>query len=350
MQVTNANFEAVAAEVARFIRTCTFYAVDQEMTGISAPDVGPDACLDALAAAYPAKRTAAERYNAFQIGICTFHESKCESSGKVSYVARPFNFWLRNRTSAPSDDVRLNLSAVDFLLNNSMDFQRWLQEGLPYANDARLDHERAYHLLGRPSAEQLTDVDREWVDAAFAAVIAAFDKAEAEAAAKAAAAAVNAAEAATPAATDATAANGSPHIYEIGALALSGVLNKLDACNVTVWSIGQRADEVSNDSRCGILMYACSRIFYSNTILTVQVTMEHVVNKSAGFLKASLSLELEELRKLKKDSDLTPLVDRIRQQETNILERKILRYGVLSLLPGVHYDILIIDCLTNLPY
>jgi hypothetical protein len=54
--------------------------------------------------------------------------------------------------------------------------------------------------------------------------------------------------------------------------------------------------------------------------------MEHVVNKSAGFLKASLSLELEELRKLKKDSDLTPLVDRIRQQETNILERKILRY------------------------
>lgn len=57
----------------------------------------------------------------------------------------------------------------------------------------------------------------------------------------------------------------------------------------------------------------------------MKVTIEHVVNKSAGFLKASLSLELEELRKLKKDSDLTPLVDRIRQQETNILERKILR-------------------------
>jgi hypothetical protein len=34
------------------------------------------------------------------------------------------------------------------------------------------------------------------------------------------------------------------HIYEICALALSAILNKLDACNVTVWSIGQRADEV----------------------------------------------------------------------------------------------------------
>lgn len=88
------------------------------------------------------------------------------------------------------------------------------------------------------------------------------------------------------------------NIYEIVALSLSAVLNKLDACNVSIWSIGQRADEV---------------------------TMEHVVNKSGGFLKASLSLELEELRKMKRESDLTPLVDRIRQQETNILERKILR-------------------------
>jgi len=88
-------------------------------------------------------------------------------------------------------------------------------------------------------------------------------------------------------------------IYEIVALCLSAVLNKLDACNIAVWSIGQRAD---------------------------QVTMEHVVNKSGGFLKASLSLELEEMRKLKKESDLIPLVDRIRQQETNILERKLLRF------------------------
>lgn len=36
------------------------------------------------------------------------------------------------------------------------------------------------------------------------------------------------------------------HVYEIAALALSGILNKLDACNVTVWSIGQRADEVGH--------------------------------------------------------------------------------------------------------
>ena len=43
------------------------------------------------------------------------------------------------------------------------------------------------------------------------------------------------------------------HCYEICAFALSSILNKLDACNVSIWSIGQRADEV---------------------------TMEHVVNKS----------------------------------------------------------------------
>lgn len=43
------------------------------------------------------------------------------------------------------------------------------------------------------------------------------------------------------------------HIYEIGALALSGILNKLDACNVTVWSIGQRADEVTDYSSTNFL-------------------------------------------------------------------------------------------------
>ena len=37
---------------------------------------------------------------------------------------------------------------------------------------------------------------------------------------------------------------GPNHIYEMVALALSGILNKLDACNVSVWSISQRADEV----------------------------------------------------------------------------------------------------------
>ena len=47
-------------------------------------------------------------------------------------------------------------------------------------------------------------------------------------------------------------------------------------------------------------------------------------------MKASLSLELEELRKMKKESDLTPLVDRIRQQETNILERKLIRFAICA--------------------
>jgi hypothetical protein len=87
--------------------------------------------------------------------------------------------------------------------------------------------------------------------------------------------------------------------YEVVALSLSSILNKLDACNVSIWSIGQRADEV---------------------------TMEHVVTRSGGFLKSSLSLELEELRKMKRDSELIPLVERIRQQESNILERKLFRW------------------------
>jgi poly(A)-specific ribonuclease len=162
MQITNTNFDTVVDDFIECLRTCDFYAVDQEMTGINAADVGAESPLLDLEALYPAKRAAAMRYNAFQIGISTFHKNGDE------YVARPFNFWIRSRD--PAADVRLNVSAVEFLLRNGMDFQRWLAEGLPYANDADANTLRSYYLPEQNDVVELSHAETEWVNAMLSAV------------------------------------------------------------------------------------------------------------------------------------------------------------------------------------
>jgi len=161
MQVNRSNFDSIVGELKEILRTCEFYSVDQEMTGISVPDGVSESPLASLAEVYPSKRAAALRYNAFQIGICTFHR---ENESTPTYTVRPFNFWLCNRGQSNAD-VTLNMSAVSFLLNNRMDFQQWLRDGLPYANDSTASSVRRSRELVHTNA--LNVEDREWVDAAF---------------------------------------------------------------------------------------------------------------------------------------------------------------------------------------
>ena len=167
MQVCRANFDAVLPELKELLRTCDFYAIDQEMTGISVPtSEGTESPLATLEQVYPAKRAAAQRYNGFQIGICTYH-TEASAGGKPVFAARPFNFWLCNRGNS-ADDVQLSMSAIEFLLGNSMDFQYWLREGLSYANDAKVDRLSTSMAVDAASVKQRATADElEWADAAF---------------------------------------------------------------------------------------------------------------------------------------------------------------------------------------
>jgi poly(A)-specific ribonuclease len=166
MQVTHTNFPAVADELIEQLRTCDFYAVDQEMTGINAFDVGKESPLQTLAEGYAARRAAAVRFTAFQLGICTFHKSTA-TNGTSVYTARPFNVWLRRRV--PETNVTLNMSAVDFLLRNHMDFQFWLEEGVAYSNDDQKCEDAKYFSAEDPNAS-LSDNEAEWVQRTLAEV------------------------------------------------------------------------------------------------------------------------------------------------------------------------------------
>lgn len=90
-------------------------------------------------------------------------------------------------------------------------------------------------------------------------------------------------------------------IYEVVSHCLSGILDRLDACNLAVWEVLQHVNEQ---------------------------TQKHVASNlhdPSEMNKSMLSIELEELRKLKKSLELAPSIERIRQQEAALLEKKMLR-------------------------
>ena len=155
MDVTRANFDVVLDEFLALLKTCSFYAVDQEMTGIESTIEKRRKDMD-TAELYGPGREAASRYCPFQIGICLFHESE-----GGAYVARPFNFYLCNHK-----DVTLNRSAVDFLLSNGMNFQKWLSEGLTFADEEKEQSERL-RIFPLDTSDDLSPEERDWVQCMF---------------------------------------------------------------------------------------------------------------------------------------------------------------------------------------
>eukprot|EP01038_Epipyxis_sp_PR26KG_P014980 gene14980-20153_t len=85
--------------------------------------------------------------------------------------------------------------------------------------------------------------------------------------------------------------------YEIISLVISGVLDRLDRCNILFYQIVNYINEVTDE-----------------------YDPKHAKVVMKG--KTSLSVELEQLRKMKSESELLPFIDRIRQQEASILEKK----------------------------
>lgn len=155
MQVYHSNFDIVADEFLRLLDTCEFYAMDQEMTGINVGN-GRENYSFTPSLSYSGKRNAATVYTAFQVGICLFHKS---ASVPGTYEARPFNFWLRQRGDK-AQDVNLNFSSIDFLLQNHMNFQTWLESGITYVTAAREAEERAKFFQTQP--HNLSEAEVAW--------------------------------------------------------------------------------------------------------------------------------------------------------------------------------------------
>ena len=140
MDVTKETFPAVSGQVIDFIKTCDFYAVDCELTGVMVPSM-PEGLCDTPERNYALKGTAATRYSIIQFGVCTFHR---DPKDPKNFITRPFNFFLfpsehPHHLGGYSDrtlerDLILNPGAISFNRRFKMDFQKWIYHGVEYCN------------------------------------------------------------------------------------------------------------------------------------------------------------------------------------------------------------------------
>ncbi|TPP50293.1 CAF1 ribonuclease family protein [Leishmania donovani] len=148
MQVRRDNFPAVFPHFQELLRTCDFYAIDEEMTGIGVPEV-TETITSAPSETYHSKRLAASRYSIIQVGVCLFRRIPVSSGAAAAgvgtpapprYAAYPFNFLLFPQfaddytAEERAGDVVVSPSALAFLRRHGMDFQRWVYDGMAFCD------------------------------------------------------------------------------------------------------------------------------------------------------------------------------------------------------------------------
>ncbi|TPP51363.1 CAF1 ribonuclease family protein [Leishmania donovani] len=156
MQVRRDNFPAVFPHFQELLRTCDFYAIDEEMTGIGVPEV-TETITSAPSETYHSKRLAASRYSIIQVGVCLFRRIPVSSGAAAAgvgtpapprYAAYPFNFLLFPQfaddytAEERAGDVVVSPSALAFLRRHGMDFQRWVYDGMAFCDATWLEEAR----------------------------------------------------------------------------------------------------------------------------------------------------------------------------------------------------------------
>ena len=74
MEISRDNFAATVGNFCELLQTCDFYAIDEEMTGISLVEQPEDPTMS-VEATYDIKRRVAKKYSIIQVGICLFHKN-----------------------------------------------------------------------------------------------------------------------------------------------------------------------------------------------------------------------------------------------------------------------------------
>ena len=150
MNVNNNNFNLVYSQFEADINSCTFYAVDCEMSGIfcDPPDTHSNySCsnllhqyntvcrqssnyLDTPECRYAKLKQIADTFTIIQFGICIY---TLVSTGGISpaYTCKPYNFYI-NRQQGSS--ISLQPTSIKFLRDCGLDFNEWIQHGINYCN------------------------------------------------------------------------------------------------------------------------------------------------------------------------------------------------------------------------
>ena len=129
MDLTHANWALESPKLLELLKTASFVAIDEEMTGISTPDQQRIHVEETLQQRYDKIRAAPETYSIIQVGICLYHKV----NGDDKYVATPYNIYTFPNNGR---DISLSMGSIKFLKINNMDFGCWISSGVTFENSA----------------------------------------------------------------------------------------------------------------------------------------------------------------------------------------------------------------------
>mmetsp|Transcript_8241 Transcript_8241/g.10790 ORF Transcript_8241/g.10790 Transcript_8241/m.10790 type:complete len:673 (+) Transcript_8241:348-2366(+) len=149
--VTKKNFIEQSNDFLSHLPTAAFVAVDEEMTGISVGGQWQNIPKDETPSErYPHLKQAPETYSIIQFGISLFHyndsdrkqqQQQSESSNESDQPAADWSVRRYNFFAFPGKDsersVVLNPSAVAFLNQHNISFDKWTKEGIPFQTESQ---------------------------------------------------------------------------------------------------------------------------------------------------------------------------------------------------------------------
>lgn len=154
VNVTKENFLEQSDKLLKQLNNAKFCALDLEMTGIressDCPTKKPSKC-DTPEERYDKIRSVPERYGIIQIGLSLFLEN--EESPQNGLVAHNYNFYVfpssggssfggkkSKASSSSTKDIVLSPSSIHFLAQHEMNFNYWINKGMPYVTVKEESH------------------------------------------------------------------------------------------------------------------------------------------------------------------------------------------------------------------
>ena len=128
MDIFRENFHETFDSLKSKIETCKFWSFDLEMSGINTSDKSQQNRRDdSVDVRYKKMVSVATKFSIIQFGLCLFHDD-----GQGGLLASPYNFYLFPNDSP--QDIVLSASAIKFLRDHNMDFQKWIGKGVTFVD------------------------------------------------------------------------------------------------------------------------------------------------------------------------------------------------------------------------
>ena len=162
VEVTRSNFQETLPLVQKVIDQCSFFAIDCEFTGLECSTATEKTLFDSPEERYSKLKLNAEAFTINQFGLACYAPQQQDIHSN-KYNAHVFNFYLLPRPVASSEPrFQVQVSSIEFLCQNSFDFNKYFYGGIPYLNETleqklMREHQSNWKPVDRPTVGLMDD-------------------------------------------------------------------------------------------------------------------------------------------------------------------------------------------------